>query len=194
MEYDGYTKAAYYAVRRAYARSMAGLRYSSLIQPANQETELEAYADMDKHQKVCLRVSVMALDGSMLYETQELYEDMCSPIRMTVRFTLPELENPVYLVRLHAASGSENEVLEEYFFTQREDQPLRPLLETEKPEIVIARKENTMTLSNVGDTAAVYLYGLAQDEPHALLSDNGMTLLPGEMRSVCIYNEVKPAV
>ena len=195
VEYYGHPKLAYYAVRRAYANAILGMRYDSLIQPAGKEVQVEAYLDVldmaDRH--ATLTLQVLTLQGEVLHEKQSELTLEGGKSRMADAFTLPALETPVFLVRLTAHMESGEALQEEYFFSQQAEEPLRALLLQGKPEVRITRQGNTLTLSNVSGKAALFLCGLAEDAPHALLSDNGLVLMPGEERSIRITGEDKPA-
>ena len=63
----------------------------------------------------------------------------------------------------------------------------------DQPEVKITRQGNTLTLSNVSDKAALCLFGLAEDAPHAVLSDNNLVLMPSGVRTLDVTGEDKPA-
>ena len=59
--------------------------------------------------------------------------------------------------------------------------------------MTITRQGNTLTVSNISDKPALCLFGLAEDAPHAVLSDNNLVLMPGETRTLEATGEDKPA-
>lgn len=194
VEYYGNPKMAYYAVRRAYANAMAGMKYDSLIQPAGQKVQMTAYADvLTPCDRMTMAVRAYDIGGQLLYDTEKTFVTKGSRVEMDVRFTLEKLAVPVYMVRLDVAFGSGETVTEEYVFSQQEETPFAVLLEAKQPDVRVTRKGNAITLSNVGSAPAWHLFGLAKDAPHALLSDNALVLLPGETRTVLVSGEDVPA-
>ncbi len=187
VEYDGWTKAAYYTVRRAYARTALGLRYDSLIQPAGQETKAEVYLDTDGGSKSAqLTLTAYALDGQVLHTGGGEVAIQNGKARMELAYTVAEQASGAYLVRVAASLEDGENLVEDYFFSQREEEPLRALVAGEAPEITLRREGDAFILTNGGKSLAVQLMGAAMDDPHALLCDNALNLLPGESRRVGI--------
>lgn len=195
VEYYGHPKMAYYAVRRAYANAMLGMKYDSLIQPAGKEMQVEAYLDVQSVavQRASLTLQVMTLRGEILREKMAELTFAEGKTSMADAFTLPALDVPVFMVRLTAELDNGEVLREEYFFSQQEEAPLRALLMQGKPDVKITRQGNTLTLSNISDKPALCLFGLAEDAPHAVLSDNNLVLMPGEARMLHIFSEDAPA-
>lgn len=195
VEYYGHPKMAYYAVRRAYANAMLGMKYDSLIQPAGKEMYLEAYMDVQSMavQRASLTLQVMTLQGESLHEKAAELTFEGGKTRMEDAFTLPALDVPVFMVRLTAELDNGEALREEYFFAQQAEEPLRALLMQGQPDVRITRQGNALTLSNVSDKPALCLFGLAEDAPHAVLSDNDLVLIPGESRVLHISGEDVPA-
>ena len=195
VEYYGHPKMAYYAVRRAYANAMLGMKYDSLIQPAGKEMYLEAYMDVQSIavQRASLTLQVMTLQGESLHEKAAELTFEGGKTRMEDAFTLPALDVPVFMVRLTAELDNGEALREEYFFAQQAEEPLRALLMQGQPDVRITRQGNALTLSNVSDKPALCLFGLAEDAPHAVLSDNDLVLIPGESRVLHISGEDVPA-
>ena len=195
VEYYGHPKMAYYAVRRAYANAMLGMRYDSLIQPAGKEMQVEAYMDVQSiaDRQAVLTLQVMTLCGDILHEKRAELTFESGKACMEDSFTVPAPDVPVFMVRLTADMENGETLREEYFFAQQEEAPLRALLMQGRPEVKITRQENTLTVSNVSDKPALCLFGLAEDAPDALLSDNNLLLMPGEVRTLDVIGEDKPA-
>lgn len=194
VEYYGHPKMAYYAVRRAYANAMLGMKYDSLIQPAGKEMQVEAYLDVQSIEvkKANMRLRVMTLTGETLRETAAELTFEGGKARMADAFTLPALDVPVFMVRLTAELDNGEVLREEYFFSQQEEEPLRALLMQGQPDVKITRQGNALTVSNVSDKPALCLFGFAEDAPHAVLSDNNLVLMPGETRVLYISGEGQP--
>ena len=68
-----------------------------------------------------------------------------------------------------------------YFFTQRQehDTPLSPLLHLPQPTVQIQRTSEGYEARNTGDTVCLFLHAQA-DKPEALMSQNYITLFPGD--------------
>lgn len=195
VEYYGHPKMAYYAVRRAYANAMVGMKYNGLIHPAGKEMKVEAYMDMEPgaHQRGRLTLQVMTIRGEMIHQKTAQLTFTDGKARMEDAFTVPELEVPVFMVRLTASLETGNTLREEYFFSQQEKEPLRALLMQGRPDVKIIRQENALEVSNLSEKPALCLFGLAEDAPHAVLSDNNLVLMPGEKRVLHIFGMEQPA-
>lgn len=179
VEHGGRVKAAYYAVRRAFAPRAVGLRYDSLIQPASAPCRMTVFADAPAgDREATISAEVFALDGRILFAQEATLPLADGRAEWPLAFQLPALETPVFLLRLSAHTGGEA-LREEYLFPQLEEHPFRPLMTLPAPRLEARRSEGVIMLSNTGSVPALFLTGQC-DDPDALLSDGGVTLLPGE--------------
>ena len=180
VEYYGAVKAAWYAVRRAYANEIVSLHYDSLIQPPEQPSHMRAHVDaLSGAENADLRVVATDLHGQIFFEQR--FDLTLSDGRTDVgwEMTLPALDEGVFLVRLDCRIGT-RKLREEYFFAQREEMPLRPLVTAPAPRLSAWRDGDGIALQNTGDVTALFVMGTSPDAPDALLSDNGIVLWPGE--------------
>lgn len=181
VEYYGQVKGAYYAVRRAYASCCVGLRYDSLIQAPGQETFMTAYTDdLSGARTARLTLSVYTLCGTVLHEAWQTLALNGGKASMDVSFTIPALEEQVWIARVTAVMDHGRKISETYFFSQREEAPLRPLICQPVPDLAVSREEKRILVENRGNRAAIWLHLDNEKDADALLSDNGLTLLPGE--------------
>ncbi len=189
VAYDGWVKSAYYAVRRAYAPSCVGLRYDGLIQEPGKPVTMTAYADdLTGCETACLRLQICRLDGTVLLDHEETLPFVGGKLAFDVSFSAPEVPEQVWLARMIAEPDSGAKLEETYFFAQREDAPLRPLITAEKPQINIRQEENAIVMENHGTIAAIWLHGENEQDADALLDDNDVTLLPGERRILTVVS------
>ena len=65
----------------------------------------------------------------------------------------------------------------------------RPLILVPPARVAVSRQENRLALQNMDMFAAVWLRVENPDDPEALLSDNDITLLPGEQRILTVLSE-----
>lgn len=185
VEYYGRAKSAYYATRRAYAPSCVGLRYDSMIQEAGRTVRLTAYADdLTGCRGAELSVTAMRLNGTVLHEQRAELTFEGGKASMEAAFAVDALPEKVWLVRVEAGLDSGAALCETYFFAQQEEAPLRPLITGEALRVCVKQQENTITLTNVGNSAAIWLHGENTNDADALLDDNDVTLLPGESRTL----------
>lgn len=189
VEYYGRPKSAYYAVRRAYAPSCIGLRFDSMIQESGKQSALTVYADdLTGCQTVQLTLQIHDLDGKIYHEVSQRLPFAEGKATFDTTFIVPELPAHVWLARVSAVLEHGEELTETYLFAQREETPLRPLLEQEKPQIDVTLQKDSIILKNIGYQTAVWLHGEHADDADALLSDNGVTLLPGESRRLTLVS------
>jgi len=187
VEYYGRVKSAYYAVRRAYAPSCVGLRYDSMIQEPGNTVTLTAYADdLTGCRSAILSLCAYSLDGKLLYEQSA---DKCfvgGKMAMDTAFPVQAVPGGVWMVRVFAQMESGVNLCEEYFFSQQEETPLRPLIEAEKAQISVVQKDRQLIVENTGSAAALWLNAENGRDADALTDCNNRTLLPGESCTITI--------
>ncbi len=187
VEYYGRVKGAYYAVRRAYAPACVGLRYDSLLQPAGQTMRLTAWADdLTRCAGGTLSLTAYSLTGGVLFEQRQhmAFED--GRMHMDAALTVPRQEAGVWLARVALDTDTHERYEENYVFAQETTTPLRPLITRPPAQITLSLQDNQLLLQNMGEEAAVWLRIGHPTAPDALLSDDDLTLMPGEQRAVTI--------
>lgn len=183
VEYYGRPKQAYYAVRRAYAPTCVGLRYDSLIQQPDEPCHLTAWADdLTGRREGILSLTAYDMRGDVLFVRRERLPFEAGSMSMTVSFPVPALPEGVWMARVALEAENGDTLQEDFLFAQREEQPLRPLLTGEKPQLVVEEGELSLLLQNFSPTIALCVFGENTLDEHALLSDNAINLLPGESR------------
>ena len=181
VEYYGRVKGAYYAARRAFAPACAGLRYDSILQPPGCETRLYAWADdLAGRRTVTLTLAAYSLTGNTLFNRQETLPLAGGKAGLEAAFSVGPQPEGAWLARVTAVMEDGTEARETYVFAQSETVPLRPLLLLPQAQISVERQEKRISLKNTGTCAAVWLRLENGQDPDALLSDNDLTLLPGE--------------
>lgn len=182
-EYYGRVKGAYYAVRRAYAPVCVGLRYDGMLQEAGRDTVLTAWADaLTDCPGGVLSLTAYSLQGDILFETRRPMAFQAGRMSMEAAFPVARQAAGLWLARVALDTDGQGRYEETFVFAQDAATPLRPLMLMPPARVAVSRQENCLALQNMDMFAAVWLRVENPDDPEALLSDNDITLLPGEQR------------
>jgi beta-mannosidase len=185
VEYAGYPKHAYYAVRKAYAPVDVSLRYCSLLAPKGEAFKVELYVHSTQASGLAvLRFEALDIHGIHLTEEQKtvsLQANQCifAGEQMLV---LPEQPYRLFFIRLTLIMDNVPRAQQLYYFTQADEQnaPLQAMLHLPEAHMRIKRTGERFLAENIGETVCLFMHGEPEDMAPAILEDSFITLFPGE--------------
>ena len=105
---------------------------------------------------------------------------------MEAAFPVARQAAGLWLARAALDTDGQGRYEETFVFAQDTAAPLRPLIVMPPVRVAVSRQENRLALQNMDMFAAVWLRVENPDDPEVLLSDNDITLLPGEQRTLTV--------
>ncbi|MDI4644092.1 glycoside hydrolase family 2 protein [Cohnella hashimotonis] len=200
LEYDGMPKPAYYALKKAFAPIHVSARYDRTDYRTGDAFRAEIHLHAEYAEALhpaagaVVRAAAFDFGGALLAERD--FAAFPLPSGSTslgaVAFAVPELAEPVFLLRLEAAAMDGRTLAETtYLFTAADVgcswEALRSLPEAGTVTVLPASAaDREVLISNQSSVAAVELWIEAEDDEGrpVRFADNGLTLLPGECRTV----------
>lgn len=179
LEYDGCPKPAYYELKRAFAAGMLGLRHDSIVAKQGSVTVIPFL----RSDATDVTVSDATLTAYDLQGNVVASHTLSSATGNCDWDAIALPVNTVTLVRISAPSAA---ICAEYVFVPEAQYPFSPLLDRARTTVEACCKDGAVTLTNTGDTVALYCDVTAFDEAGNTLvaSDGDLCLLPGERRTV----------
>lgn len=196
IEFNGRPKLAYSALRNAFAPVHLSCRYERIGWQAGDSFRAEVYLHDARRElaQAEMHARIYTLDGKLLHEdrwgwnrgdaaAQERTDAAVWRLGET-RWSVPGIEDGLFLYRIAAYDGGECLYEDTYVFTVDQEHPFAPLRKL--PAVSLQASwltEGTLQLSNESQQAAVMVYAEEERADELVdISPNALTLLPGESR------------
>jgi beta-mannosidase len=179
LEYDGCPKPAYYELKRAFASTMLGLRHDSIVAKQGSVTVIPFL----RSDATDVTVSDATLTAYDLQGNVVASHSLPTAIGNCDWDAIALPVDDVTLVRISASSAA---LCTEYVFVPEAQYPFSALLDRARTTVKACCKDGIVTLTNTGNTTALYCDVTAFDDAGNTLaaSDGNLCLLPGERRTV----------
>ncbi|MFC3801849.1 glycoside hydrolase family 2 TIM barrel-domain containing protein [Cohnella sp. GCM10012308] len=200
LEYDGMPKPAYYALKKAFAPLHVSARYDQARYLSGEKFRADIYLHAEYDEALhpaagaVVRATVLTLEGATIAEREYAAFPLPSGSAElgAIALSVPELAERVFLLRLEAAAADGRTLAETTYVYATTDssfawEALRSLPEAGAVTVMPAPAgDREVLVYNESTVAAVELWLTAEDDDGSLVrfTDNGLTLLPGECRTV----------
>lgn len=187
-------KMAYYWTKRAFGNYHVSLDYSSLNPPKGSIFRGDIWLSAEKlpeDRPTLIRAEVLTPSGRVLHAEEFTCTLSGGHSSRCTSLSFPVPDEPVYIVRVSASTGSLKDENCYFFSTEAEEiyRPFRQLPAANLEVTRTAQNENRMTylVKNTGSTAALHVHAVEDADRWLILPDDGyFTLFPGESREISI--------
>lgn len=181
LEMDGYTKPAYYAVKKGFGNITAGLYYKTPWLKDSHSTKAQLFICSDNPETVDnIKLTVFDEKGELI--SQKIWENTAVSGTVELGDIEIEVKESISLVRLEISGN----IFDEWVFT-RGKEAFRPLLTAPAAELECEiLPDNRVRITNTGKITAYYVEvdAITADKIPVALDNGYFCLLPSESR-VC---------
>ena len=191
VDYYGWPKPAYYGMKKAYAACHVTAAFDSPSLAGRESFWAEIFAggirpEGKDEAGVCIQAVLFDMQGNILLREEaerDVLRETAEKI-LELNCHLSQSGTPLMLLRLSLLEQGEILAENEYLFTKEKD--FAPVWDLEEAVVTFTWKDKgRLLMKNTGDTAALFVYvSREREEGRSYFSDNYLTLLPGEARSI----------
>lgn len=193
IDYFGKTKPAYWWVRRAYAPLLVSAQYETISLHGKEELTWQIHLNnsLPSRWSGDIQWQMQSLDGRELASGVNAAEIPADSHVSVSEHSYPLGNAPGYLVLVLRACGSQKQLycVNHYLFSNSPEPIMSGLREIPKTSVSMEEQGKALALTNTGED---YALGVLIQGVGELLSDNYLTLAPGETRVIHGTGQGKP--